>query len=448
MLEIIDISVYQHPLKQEGDVLFANEPLSHLLEECQRLFFERGTLEEYPEAAVSERFGKLFETVSLQKTLAITVAQPAVSWEILLAQVKRYYPQLVWTKGTVIDGENKKFIFEFIPLVTTASGFPFSTSFQASLVQQGIEASQPDTLQAWVTDLKRILTEGELMEAEETEEPLLVVKNSHELAGTIDSASSTDSVAPETASTDLVASRLASENQVLAQRVEELSAEITKMKSQSLALSASTSQASFYAEELRRESEEKERMRQTNERLEQLVTHLERREQLATFDLVEQDINFHERSDDWYKKRTVDLAEYDLLYRKAKYLEHTWQVNQQLTVTTERMTMNESKLTYERERLNHLKSSAKDIELFVMMDECKMINDRVKIRQGFFWLKPHIRIMNGDYENLVEKANYFDIIHNENKFLEKIIEEHDQEAEDAYLDDEYYYYYYEDDSEE
>ena len=55
-------------------------------------------------------------------------------------------------------------------------------------------------------------------------------------------------------------------------------------------------------------------------------------------------------------------------------------------------------------KVQQIKNSARDLELFVMMDECKNIQERVKIKKKFLFLPARVIIQKRDYENLLAKA--------------------------------------------
>lgn len=118
------------------------------------------------------------------------------------------------------------------------------------------------------------------------------------------------------------------------------------------------------------------------------------------------------------RKIKIELEEYEKLYNKVKYLEHTWRVNQELVIRKEKLTITDSELRYEKEEIIHIKQTAKEVELFVIMDECRTINDRVTIRTWPF-TRPKAILMTKDYDSLKEKSTYFDLIERENRSLER-----------------------------
>lgn len=186
----------------------------------------------------------------------------------------------------------------------------------------------------------------------------------------------------------------------------------------------------YLEEEIKRANDSKARVLVANERLEHDNQRLER--QLLDYRLrwLEDEPTYHKRTSDWYKKIKIEVSEYDELIQKARLLEHIWKINQQLIGTTEKLTIKDQHHTYEFERVQQIKNSAKDLELFVMMDECRNINERVKIRHGFLFIPARAIIQKRDYDNLLEKAAYFDMMQAENQLLEKMISSHEKKLEE------------------
>lgn len=493
----IEVSVYQHPTFEEGSILFQENTLSKLLEKCESLFLKTNPKSKYPREEVEKRFTQLLQAVSLEKSVRIRLTEDNLSWDELLDQLTRYYPQMVWTLGKKIAESEGEYSFEFIPLVINLSGFPFGTTLSQSLIQQGVSESS-DIIEEWEKDLSGIVADSvrnndeseqeewlnEALESESlsdlAEEQTSAVNepitnesfDSFQLLAELDEpvaeqvveisrvaepifieraeepetfVTIEDEMEEDTWLTDDDAklkvendylraeqARLKASNEKLQEEISELNERAVALQEQYEVSTSTTDlnkQALYYEEALRRERDSKERMRVAKDKLEHLVSRLERQVTENSLTVIEGEIPYVERKDDWYQKKHIDVLEYDQLYQKARYLEHTWQINQRLIVISERMTIDESEMKYERERVNRLKHSTKDIELFVMMDECKMINERVKVRQGFLWMKPRVTIMTADYENLVEKAAYFDVIQSENQILERIIEDHVESTE-------------------
>lgn len=189
----------------------------------------------------------------------------------------------------------------------------------------------------------------------------------------------------------------------------------------------------YLEEELRRANDSKARVLVANERLEHDNQRLERQLLDHRLRWLEDEPTYHKRTSDWYKKIKIEVSEYDELIQKARLLEHIWKINQQLIGTTEKLTIKDQHHTYEFERVQQIKNSAKDLELFVMMDECRNINERVKIRHGFLFIPAKAIIQKRDYDNLLEKAAYFDMMQAENQLLEKMISTHEKNLEEKQL---------------
>lgn len=132
--------------------------------------------------------------------------------------------------------------------------------------------------------------------------------------------------------------------------------------------------------------------------------------------------------EDWYKPVRIDLIQYDDLYKKAKFIEQSWRLNRQLVTTTEKMTVTKDQWTYERARIENIKNSVSEMDLRSMMEQCHLINERVKIRPGLLFLKPRVKLYQIDYEQLEKISAFFDIIQTENRLLESVIEQRELDA--------------------
>lgn len=178
----------------------------------------------------------------------------------------------------------------------------------------------------------------------------------------------------------------------------------------------------YLQESLKRASDGKSRLEITNERLEYQNKQLERQLMNYQIQRFEETPVHQQRAKDWHKKIKIPIAEYDELIQKAKLLEHIWKINQQLIGTSEKMIIQDKDKIYAFEKVQQIKNSARDLELFVMMDECKNIQERVKIKKKFLFLPARVIIQKRDYENLLEKATYYDMMHVENQVLERLLE--------------------------
>lgn len=118
--------------------------------------------------------------------------------------------------------------------------------------------------------------------------------------------------------------------------------------------------------------DEKEQLEISQQKKELMIRDLEEKLARAESYLLE-DIKVEKeakRNGEYVKNRKIKIAleEYDALYSKVKYLEHTWRVNQELVVRKEKLTITDSELRYEKEEIIQIKQTAKEVELFVIMD--------------------------------------------------------------------------------
>lgn len=458
------VEVFQEPLAaNQGQLLFKKNIDGALFPACGQLFKKYFPNDHYPKEQIEKKFHQLFQTVTIGKRIDIIIASQELDWQAFLRKVGQYYPQLVWYQGTVQEeNERVRYTFNFVPLVLKEHGFPFGLNLVESLIQQDIPESG-DPLEEWRKELRYLCEDLLNNQEQKTEvaevEPAQPVE-SKEAAPKEDELSKTIPFYKKKtfySGQDVMQARekaknLDSENEYLKTEKKRLLAELEELQlknaklvqafqeEQAKAVAEESSptngtiesaqrlkelerQNIYFAEELKREKDAKERMRLAKEKLEHVVTRLEKQLLTSSMEFLENEPPYVERDDHWYKKITVDLRDYDQCYQKAKYLEHTWKVNQELITTSEKFTITPSKLTYERERVQKIKNSTKEIELFVMMDECRAISERVKIRKGFLFLKPRVKILKGDYDNLMEKAAYFDVLQSENQLLERIIQD-------------------------
>lgn len=109
--------------------------------------------------------------------------------------------------------------------------------------------------------------------------------------------------------------------------------------------------------------DEKEQLEISQQKKELMIRDLEEKLARAESYLLE-DIKVEKeakRNGEYVKNRKIKIAreEYDALYSKVKYLEHTWKVNQELVVRKEKLTITDSELRYEKKRLFRLNKRLK-----------------------------------------------------------------------------------------
>ncbi len=416
------VTIRPFPCKKQpgAQILFDKDPAKEVsLQSVSLLQKKIGALTEQLDQQIAT-LPQQIKTLSIKQHIHIQInGNQQLDGSNYLKQLQRYYPQIIWVFGQKIN--QRVYELAYIPIVLHEAGFPVTFSLTNSLVQQGI--TEKDSVDIWEKELNYTLQKYLLPinKPEKPKEKVQIYEKEKFYSGENikQNEKKLDSLENEK-------EQLAKEIKHLTAQNEELNESLSKARKIAIK-SVETPALSgkdrlYFEEEIKREKDAKERMRLTKEKLEYEISRLEKKVMDSGLDLLEQEPPYVKRKEDWHKVKKIPLKEYDQLYQKAKYLEHTWTINQQLVGTTERMVIKEAEITYERERVKKIKNSAKDIELFVMMDECRMIHERVKIKKGSFFRKPFARILKGDYENIVEKAAYFDVLQSENRLLEKIIE--------------------------
>ena len=179
----------------------------------------------------------------------------------------------------------------------------------------------------------------------------------------------------------------------------------------------------------KQEKQSKARLRAVNQKLEMVIEKLELSMLYSGIKYFNQE---HKEESDWDKQIKISLREYTYLLQKAKFLEQMWQLNGELVNKTEKMTVTGNKLVYERDQVKQIKAnfSARDIHFVIY--ECQVIESRAKVHARPWFRKPYVKLMKMDYDNLLGKAAYFDLLQGESSVLEKIMREHqDSPAKDA-----------------
>lgn len=178
--------------------------------------------------------------------------------------------------------------------------------------------------------------------------------------------------------------------------------------------------ADYFETAYKLEKAAKERMRIARDKSDQQLVILE--EQMLTngLDALETLIAHPANKDD-FKRLKLGLVEYEQLFDKANYLEEIYEKNQQLTTLTETLRINKSEFGYEIERVQKIKKSSNEAEIFFMMDQCERIDKRTEKKVTFFRRIPSAYVYKYDYEVLLRRAAYFDLLRAENQLLDSMI---------------------------
>ncbi|MFD1901196.1 hypothetical protein GQR36_16455 [Enterococcus termitis] len=293
-----------------------------------------------------------------------------LDWSALLDELIHTFPQIAWIGGSKEKEDNRVvYYIDFVPIAYRETNFPFMVNLLQSLEQQLIGESD-DVLALFVNEIERLVSKF---------------------------------VKPLTTSNPKVKAKPKPKVEAAEHNVKEANINyVLKME-----------------EAVSRERYAKERMRLANKKLEVVIDQMERQNLSRAINELSKPNN--NENEDWDQLLKIDLREYSQLLQKAKFLEQSWMMNKELVTKSEKMTISDNRLTYEREQVRSFKESVSTNEIYLILEECKLIESRVKIKKKSWFRQPHVRIMKMDYDSILNKAAYFDLIQGENFLLEQIV---------------------------
>ncbi len=359
------VDIYQAASPAVGERLFDDDMLRDIYYICEEIFQKRNKRIPYPQKEVEEYFEEFHTIISFFKHVEITLDFVDLDWSALLDELIHSFPQIAWIGGSK-EKEDTRVVYyiDFVPIAYREAGFPFMVNLLQSLDQQLIEGGD-DVLESFVYEIEQLVAKfikPFKVDSPPTAEPAEVVEYED------------------------------NNNASYLLKIEEA---------------------------VSRERHAKERMRLANKKLEVVIDQMERQNlSRAMKALSKSDSNENEN---WDHIVRVDLREYSQLLQKAKFLEQSWMMNKELMTKSEKMTISDNQLTYEREQVRSFKDSVSTNEIYLILDECKLIESRVKIKKKSWFRQPHVRIMKMDYDSILNKAAYFDLIQGENYLLEQIV---------------------------
>lgn len=361
------VDIYQAASPAVGERLFDDDMLRDIYYICEEVFHKKNKGIPYPKKDVEEYFEEFHTIISFFKHIEITLDYVDLDWPALLDVLIQTFPQIAWIGGSKEKQENRVvYYIDFVPIAYREASFPFIVNLQESLAQHFLGTSADvlgqftDKIEQLVaTFIKPILdTESQSVEKKSLE------KDSHQ-------------------------------NTLDIHRVQQMEQAVVQER---------------YA---------KEKMRLANQKLEVVIEQMER--QSLSRAIKELSKTREDESEDWDHVIKVDLREYSQLLQKAKFLEQSWLMNRELMVKSEKMTVSENQLTYEREQVRKFKDSVSTNEIYLILEECSLIESRVKVKKRPWFNQPHVRIMKMDYDSLLNKAAYFDLIQGENFLVEQFV---------------------------
>lgn len=357
------VDIYQAASPAVGERLFDDDMLRDIYYICEEIFQKRNKRIPYPQKEVEEYFEEFHTIISFFKHVEITLDFVDLDWSALLDELIHTFPQIAWIGGSKEKEDNRiVYYIDFVPIAYRETGFPFMVNLLQSLDQQLLVESD-DMLESFVCEIERLV------------------------AKFIKPFKMADSV---------------EKTEVVEYSDDDSANYLLKME-----------------EAVSRERYAKERMRLANKKLEVVIEQMER--QNLSRAMKELSKSSSDENENWDHVLKIDLREYSQLLQKAKFLEQSWLMNKELVTKSEKMTISDNQLTYEREQVRSFKDSVSTNEIYLILDECKLIESRVKIKNKSWFRQPHVRIMKMDYDSILNKAAYFDLIQGENYLLEQIV---------------------------
>ncbi|MEO1769383.1 hypothetical protein JZO67_001334 [Enterococcus sp. 665A] len=355
------------PIMQEE---LRKQPLLEEIERaCEYLYAPHGTLTEAQRKKIYQHFEQLFRLMNSSYHVELLVPTGYFDWSSFWQSLHQFFPQFAWIKAQTEEPKygRQVYRFDFIPLAFREIGFPFGIHLEDSLTQQ-LSLSPEEAL-------------------ERAEQLLLELAGQHlsDVSPKSKEASETSAVVP-------------------LKQAEEQAKDVARVQQ----------------EEVKQESQSKARLRAVNQKLEMVIEKLE-------VSMLYSGIQYFERENkeenDWDKRIKISLREYTYLLQKARFLEQMWNLNGELINKTEKMTVTGNKLVYERDQVKHIKANLSARDIHFVLYECQVIESRAKVHARPWFRKPYVKLMKMDYDNLLSKAAYFDLLQGESALLERMVRE-------------------------
>lgn len=359
------VALYPAPAPKMQDELVSLPILTEIEKTCEYLYAPHGTLNNEQRDKIIQHFQQLFQFMNSSYHVELLITAEGFDWSGFWQAIHQFFPQFAWIKIQTEPPKYSRQVYrmDFIPLVYQETGFPFGVRLEESLSQQ-FALSDSDTVRH-AEQLIKDLAEQHLKDA-------------------------------------------ASENAVAVKQTETEEIETTNNAVQE--------------ESIRQESQSKARLRAVNQKLEMVIEKLELSMLHSGIQYFDQD--YTKEESDWDKRITISLREYTYLLQKARFLEQMWNLNGELINKTEKMTVTGNKLIYERDQVKQIKANLSTRDIHFVLYECQVIESRAKVHARPWFRKPYVKLMKMDYDNLLSKAAYFDLLQGESSILEKFVREH------------------------
>ena len=369
------LAIYPTPAPDMPKELTTQPLLEEIERACEYLYAPHGTLNEDQRKKIYQHFEQLFRLMNSCYHVELLLPMGYFDWSSFWQALHQFFPQFAWVKAQTEEPKygRQVYRFDFIPLTFRESGFPFGIHLEDSLTQQFPLSAE---------------------EALERAEQLLL-----ELAG-----QHLSDVPPKTEQAALEKAAAAPIQQA-EEHVKEAEVSVNRIQQ----------------EDVKLESQSKARLRAVNQKLELVIEKLE-------LSMLYSGIQYFDRESkeesDWDKRIKISLREYTYLLQKARFLEQMWNLNGELINKTEKMTVTGNKLVYERDQVKQIKANFSARDIHFVLYECQVIESRAKVHARPWFRKPYVKLMKMDYDNLLSKAAYFDLLQGESALLERMVREH------------------------
>ncbi|MHC5247644.1 hypothetical protein [Enterococcus sp. LJL90] len=427
--QTIQTAIYPTPAPAVGVTIIEKDKFQSLTAACRQMIENKQLTGAPSDEAIRDYFQNIFQLTDPTYHVEIIADQPLSMTQELWQQLEAAFPQFAWIFLKETESRQQYLYYaSFVPLASTEKLFPFEINFQESVLQQFASVSGKamalveEKISEMIREIQQaVQNSGDMASSEE-------MISLEELQAELDQLEEPEDLEEELAEVEVDEAFEEAVDEVLAddeEFEEEAEAEVLT-ETLSLTEDEVFPELALKVEDLqnrlKHEKLNRQKVKNTNKKLELMIERLEQ-------SLIANSISYFgeadEADEDWDKILKIDLREYTYLIQKTKYLEQMWQMNGKMLNRSERMTVSSDRITYERSQVDHIKDNFSANEISFALYESQMIEQRVKVhaRTWFGIGKPHVKIMKMDYDNLVSKAAYFDLLQGETIILEKIASE-------------------------
>lgn len=367
------VTLYPMPAPDMQEELIIQPLLVEIERACEYLYAPHGTLTSDQREKIYQHFDQLFRLMNGSYHMELLLVPGKFDWEAFWRSLQQFFPQFAWLRCQTEAPKygRQVYRFDFVPVAFGETDFPFSVNLEESLTR------------VYALPAEEALNRAEqlLLELAQQQFSMDSPETHKETA---------ESPAPE----------------------EQVDHQVQGV---------SESKELVENEGIHQESQSKARLRAVNQKLEMVIEKLELSMFYSGIQYFDQP---QKEESDWDKRLTISLREYTYLLQKARFLEQMWQLNGELVNKSEKMTVTDNTLVYERDQVKQIKANLSTRDIHFVLYECQVIESRAKVHARPWFRKPYVKLMKMDYDNLLSKAAYFDLLQGESAVLERMVREH------------------------